>query len=154
MMNIHELVNQLRQPGARIGVGLWLLPQEYLGREGDLAQKLNLCPIDVRQSYLEYLPAGAKFSGLTRPDGHQKLLDVLRRLANGTHARDCLLIHTLDLLLIGLDVAARERFWISSLDGLAYPRTKLVLTLPDKATYLFPLNFISRYQGFIADGFL
>jgi len=151
-MDIRSLVQQLRQPGARSGVGIWLLPREYLGREESLAVPLNLHAIDARQTYLERLPAGARFSGLTRPDGHQKLLDLLRTLTTGIYPRDCLLVHTLDLLLMGLEVDERIHFWRAALEGLPYPRSKLVLTLPEHAHALFPTYLAQRYAGFIAQG--
>jgi hypothetical protein len=153
-MDIRSLVQQLRQPGARTGVGVWLLPREYLGREETLAAPLNLQPVDARQAYLERLPAGARFSGLTRPEGHQKLLDLLRALTAGMHARDCLLVHTLDLLLLGLEVNEREYFWQVALEGLPYPRSKLVLTLPEYAHALFPPQLAQRYATLIAQGSL
>jgi len=151
-MDIRSLVQQLRQPGARSGVGIWLLPREYLGREESLAVPLNLHAIDARQTYLERLPAGARFSGLTRPDGHQKLLDLLRTLTTSIYPRDCLLVHTLDLLLLGLEVDERIHFWQAALEGLPYPRSKLVLTLPEHAHALFPPYLAQRYAGFIAQG--
>lgn len=150
MIDIRTLVQLLRQPGARAGVGVWLLPRESLGKEEMLAAQLNLHPIDARQVFLSQLPAGARFSGLTRPDGHHKLLDLLRALSNETHARDCLLLHTLDLLLLGLEVDERERFWHAALGGLPYPRTKLILTLPKDAHALFSPAFAPHYPDLVA----
>lgn len=156
MMDIRTLVQQLRQPGARTGVGVWLVPHEFLGQEEGLAAQINLQPLDARQAYLDRLPAGARFSGLTRPDGHQKLLDLLRVLVGGNHpmvySRDCLLVHTLDLLLLGLEVDERERFWHAALEGLPYPRVKLVLTLPENAHSLFPPTLAQRYSSLVAQG--
>jgi hypothetical protein len=151
-MDIRSLVQQLRQPGARAGVGVWLLPREHLGHEIKLATRLDLHPLDAREMYLAQLPAGARFSGLTRPSGHQKLLDLLRVLTAGTHARDCLLVHTFDLLLLGLEVDEREYFWQAALEGLPYPRSKLVLTLPEDAHALFPPQLAQRYAALIAQG--
>ncbi len=154
MTNIHTLVQQLRQPGARTGLGVWLLPSEYLGKENEIAPRLNLHPLDARQAYLDLLPKGARFSGLTRPDGHQKLLKLLRSLAGATHPRDCLLVYNLDLLLLGLEVDERERFWKGALEGIPYPSTRLILTLPEKASYLCPIDFSHHYQGRISEGLL
>lgn len=150
-MDIRSLAQQLRRPGARIGVGVWLLPREWLGREKELAVRLNLQPLDARHAYLDSLPEGAHFSGLTRPDAHQKLLDLLRRLIAQTHSRDCLLVHTLDLLLLGMEVDERERFWRGALEGLPYPRTRLILTLPEHADALFPPE---QYDSRVARGSL
>lgn len=153
-MDVRALVQQLRQPGARHGVGVWLLPRQYLGQEETLAARLNLHPLDARQAYLDRLPAGARFSGLTRPDGHHKLLDLVRALAGGIYARDCLLVHTIDLLLLGLEVDERERFWRGALEGIPYPRTKLILTLPEHAHALFAPELVQRYAALLTQGTL
>jgi len=151
-MDVRTLVQQLRQPGARNGVGVWLIPQNFLGQEEMLAAQLNLEPIDARQAYLERLPEGARFSGLTRPNGHHKLLDLLRHLIAGTHSRDCLLVHTLDLLLLGLEVDERERFWHGALSGFPYPRTKLVLVVPEHGSSLFAHELAQHYAALVARG--
>jgi hypothetical protein len=152
IMDVRTLVQQLRQPGARNGVGVWLLPQSLLGKEETLAVQLNLHPLDARQAYLDQMPAGARFSGLTRPNGHHKLLDLLRHLIAGTHSRDCLLVHTLDLLLLGLEVDERERFWRGALLGLPYPQTKLVLVVPEHGSSLFAHELAQRYAALVARG--
>lgn len=151
-MRIEALRDTLRQPGARIGVGVWLMPMAYIGDEEALAVRLDIQALDARQAYLEALPPGACFSGLTRPDGYQNLTQLLRALSRSTHRRDCLLIHTLDLLLLALEVDDRERFWREALEGLPYPRTKLILAVPDKATDLFPFHLRWRYQAQVAEG--
>ncbi|MDW8227247.1 MAG: hypothetical protein RMJ60_05560 [Anaerolineales bacterium] len=153
-MHVRALIQQLRQPGARNGVGVWLLPRECLGQEEMLAARLNLHPLDARQAYLDRLPAGARFSGLTRRDGHQKLLDLMRALARETYPRACLLVHTLDLLLLALEVDERERFWCSTLEGIPYPRSKLLLTLPEQAYSLFAPELAQRYAALVAQGTL
>lgn len=150
-MNIYDMLQQLNQPGARMGIGVWLLPRQFLGQEELLAVRLNLQPVDARQAYLDHLPKGARFSGLTRPGGHTKLVEMVRQLANGTHQRSCLLLHTLDLLLLGLEVDEREYFWQAVLE-LPYPRTKLILSIPENTHYLFPLLLAQRYAAWVAEG--
>jgi len=153
-MKIETLRDELRQPGARVGVGVWLMPMEYLGREEGIAARLDVQALDARLAYLESLPAGARFSGLTRPDGYQNLTSLLRDLSRRTHRRDCLLVHTLDLLLLAPEVNERERFWRDVLEGLPYPRTKLILTVPEKASELFSFSLRRRYAVQIAEGSL
>jgi len=152
MTMIHALLRQLRQSGARIGVGIWLIPDEYLGKEAELASSLNLHPIDAPKAYLERLPDGARFSGLSRPEGHHKLLEMIRHLCATTHPRDCLLLHTLDLLLLGLEVEERRHFWQAVLGGIPYPTTRLVLTLPEKAGALFSTELARQYAAQVARG--
>lgn len=147
-LTIYDLIQRLRQPG-RVSVGVWFFPTEYIGKETVIAARLNLAPIDARDAYLDYLPEGTRFSGLTTPNGHDKLLDFLRYLGRNIYARDCLLIYTFDLLLLGLDIDKRERFWPVALN-LPYLRTKLVITLTEDASFL--LNDIYRFSSQIAWG--
>lgn len=152
-MRVEALRDQLRQPGARIGVGVWLMPMNYLGKEETIAVRLDVQPLDARLAYLETLPSGARFSGLTRPDGHDKLVTLLRDLARGIHTRDCLLVYMLDLLLFAMEVDERERFWAEVL-VLPYPRTKLILAIPEKASDLLSFELRRRYSAQIAEGSL
>jgi hypothetical protein len=153
-MNVRTLRDELRQPGARVGVGVWLMPREYLGREEAIAARLDVQALDARGAYLQSLSAGARFSGLTRPEGYQNLTRLLRDLARSTHKRDCLLVYALDLLLLALEVNEREYFWRDVLEGLPYPRTKLILSIPEKASELFPFALHRRYAAQIAEGSL
>jgi hypothetical protein len=154
-MRIEALREELRQPGARTGVGVWLMPMAYLGREEAIAARLDVQAMDAPQSYLAYLEtrsAGASFSGLTQVDGYQKLVAWLHSLAHGQHHRDCLLVHTLDLLLLALEASERDQFWRDALQGLPYPPTKLILAVPEKGTDLFPFPLRRRYPALIAEG--
>lgn len=153
-MNVKVLLDELRQPGARVGVGVWLMPREHLGKEEAIAARLDVQALDARQAYLKRLPDGARFSGLTRPEGYQNLTHMLRNLTQSTHNRDCLLVHTLDLLLLGLEVNEREYFWRDALEGLPYPRTKMILSIPEQASELFSLILQQRYPKQIATGSL
>jgi len=153
-MKIETLRDQLRQPGARLGVGVWLMPMEYLGKEETIAVRLDVQALDARQAYLESLPAGTKFTGLTAPEGYQNLTRLMRDLSQRIHRRDCLLVHTLDLLLLALEVNERERFWDEALHGLPYPRTRLILAVPEKAPELISYELRRRYAPQIAEGSL
>lgn len=153
-MHIRELCDLVRQPGARTGVGVWLMPHNYLGREEEIAARLGLEALDAREAFLKSLPEGARFSGLTRPSGYESLTRLLYDLTRTTHQRDCLLVHTLDLLLLGLEVDERRRFWSETLDGLPYPRTRLILAVPEKATEILAASLQRRYTARIAEGAL
>jgi hypothetical protein len=153
-MKIETLRDELRQPGARVGIGAWLMPLEYMGKEEAIAARLDLQALDARLAYLESLPAGARFSDLTRPDGYQNLTRLLRGLSQRIYRRDCLLVHTLDLLLLGLEVTERDLFWHDVLGRLPYPRTKLILAMPEKASELFSFDLRRRYTAQVAEGSL
>lgn len=153
-MKIETLRDQLRQPGARLGVGAWLMPMEYLGKEETIAVRLGVQALDARQAYLGSLPQAAQFSGLTAPEGYQNLIRLMRDLSQHIHRRDCLLVHTLDLLLLALEVNERERFWHEALHGLPYPHTKLILAVPEEASELFSFDLRRRYATQMAEGAL
>lgn len=153
-MKIETLRDQLRQPGARLGVGIWLMPMEYLGQEETIAVRLDVQALDARLAFLHGLPQGARFSGLTVPEGYQHLAQLMRGLSQRTHRRDCLLVHTLDLLLLALEVNEREYFWRDALQGLPYPRTKLILAVPEKASELISVDMRHRYATQMAEGSL
>lgn len=151
-MHIRKLRDLLRQPGARTGVGVWLMPRQYLGQEAEIAVRLGIEALDAREAYLNSLSEGARFSGLTRPSGYESLTRLLYDLTRTTHQRDCLLVHTLDLLLLGLEVDERQRFWSETLEGLPYPRTRLILAVPEKATEILAASLRRRYAARIAYG--
>ncbi len=153
-MNVEALRDNLRQPGARVGVGVWIMPRAYFGQESSIAARLDVQFLDIRQAYLDSLPEGAVFSGLTRTGGYQNLSNLLRDITQTTHTRDCLLAHTLDLLLLGLEVNEREIFWREALEGLPYPRTKLILAVPENSSEIFPLAIKNQYNAQIATGLL
>lgn len=153
-MKIETLRDQLREPGARRGIGVWLMPMEYLGREEAIAVRLDVQALDIRQVYLGRLPQGARFSGLTAPEGYHNLTRLIRDLSQHTQHRDCLLVYTLDLLLLALEVNEREQFWHETLQGLPYPRTKLILAVPERASQLFSFDLRRRYAPQIAEGSL
>jgi len=153
-MNVETLRDNLRQPGARIGVGVWIIPHSYLGQESSIAARLDVQFLDIRQAYLDNLPKGAVFSGLTRTGGYQNLTRLLRNITQTTHTRDCLLAHTLDLLLLGLEVNEREIFWREAFEGLPYPLTKLILAIPENSSEIFPLTIKNQYNTQIAEGLL
>ncbi|GAP08697.1 hypothetical protein ATHL_03604 [Anaerolinea thermolimosa] len=149
MHNIRTLVQQLRQPGSRVSVGVWFFPVMHLGHEEDIAVSLNMEPLDARQAYLERLPEGAKHSGLRTRYAHEKLFEFINSIGNSTYKRNCLLLHTFDLLLLGMEVDAREQFWNATL-ALPYLQTKLIIALPETAHYL--LNNSLRFAPQIAEG--
>jgi hypothetical protein len=153
-MKIETLRDQLRQPGIRLGVGVWLTPTDYLGKEETIAARLDVQALDARQVYLDNLPQRAQFSGLTALQGYQNLTRLMRDLSQAMHRRDCLLVHTLDLLLLALEVNEREYFWRDALQGLPYPRTRLILAVPEKATELFSFDLRRRYTPQMAEGSL
>lgn len=146
-MNVNEFLEEIRRPGVRSGIGVWLLPPEQIGQEFRLALTYDLYPLDARQAFVDRLPQGAKYSGLTAPNGYQKLVEFIRLLLDGgPYPRDCLLVFNLDLLLLGLDIDGRKNFWFTTMGDFPYPRTKLILALNESAYSLIPDEIINRYR--------
>ncbi|MDT8898280.1 hypothetical protein QYE77_08370 [Thermanaerothrix sp. 4228-RoL] len=151
MVDIHSLVQQLLQPGVRKSVGVWFFPLEYLGQEEDIAWRLGLQPLDARGAFLERLPEGATHSGLRTRYAHEKLFEFITALGDEICNRNCLLLYTFDLLLLALEVDAREQFWKATLK-LPYLRTKLIIALPENARFL--LSATAEFVSQIAVGSL
>jgi hypothetical protein len=97
-------------------------------------------------------PVASPLLRVDRPNGHQKLLGLLRTIVDTTYSRDCVLGYCLDLLLSGLEVDERQRFWQAALAGMPYPKTRLLLTLPQKAKMLIPTSISQRFSTQIALG--
>lgn len=151
-MDVKALRKEI-EPPARFGVGLWVMPQVYVGKERDLAVRLDADVCDARTVYLQTLPSGSRFSGLTQPGrGAQRLYQAIYDLCHKKQSRTCLLVHTLDLLVFGLSDDERAKFWTLALD-IPYPRTRLILTLPE-ASYddLVSLPVRERFASRIAQG--
>lgn len=156
MVDIRTLRKAIAPP-ARMGMGLWVMPQEYLGQERDLAVRLDAAAVDARTIYLDSVPPGSRFSGLTEPgQGAQRLYEALYRVSQMRQAHICLLVHTLDLLLFGLRNDARgdecAQFWKQVL-AIPYPTTRLVLTIPAGAySRLVPPSVQASFADRIAEG--
>ena len=145
-MNLKELRDQLRRPGLRHRTGVWLMPTNLLGTERQIAARLNFEPLDLRTAFLDTLPPGTRYTGLTRPNGYLKLLQTLEDIGQSTHKQDCALIYHLDLLLSGVEVYGRDAFWQEVYNGLPYLSTALVLTLPKQAQKLFPAVLQAQWE--------
>ena len=145
-MNPKELRDALRRPGLRHRIGVWLIPENLLGTEKQIAARLNLEPLDIRAVFLETLPSGTRYTGLTRPNGYLKLLQTIENIGQAIHKKDCLLIYNLDILLSGVEVYGREAFWEEVFSGLPYLTTAIVLTIPEQAQQLFPTVLQIRWE--------
>lgn len=149
-MDIYTLVRKLRSE--RNSVGVWFVPLEYLEREEkNIENKLGLKLLDARTAFLESLPKGATHSGLKAPSAQDKLSEFIRAMGDKIYDRDCLLIHTFDLLLLALEVDARKAFWNAVLP-LPYLPTKLVIALPEKGEFL--LSVLQQRVSQVARGTL
>ena len=132
--NPGSLVTTLRHPDLRVRVGLWLQPLSLMATEADEAARLTVQSVDIRDEFLQTLPAGARFVHLD--EGH--ILELLDSLSQRTHFGDCALIYNLDLLLAALTHGERTSIWEFLLTGLPWRKSALLLTLPNTASRLAP----------------
>jgi len=146
-MNPRELRQHLREPGLRQRIGIWLTPLECMGKEREDADRLSIEHLDLRQAYLNSLPKGTRYAGLSRPDGPQHLLKVLDEVGHRTHSTDCILAYHIDLLLSGLTYEGRDIFWKELYSGLPYLLTAIILSLPEKADTLFQPSHLERWES-------
>ncbi len=151
---VRELIVLLRRPTLRTRVGVWRMPPGHVGRELDVAARLGIEAIDVRDVILERLPAGTRFVRLTS----EKVLEALDAIASSSGKTDCALIFNVDLLLAGLKRDERQEVWRGLFDGMPYRSRALVVAVPETATELLPddrlwaaLEHDSRLVGSYSD---
>lgn len=129
-----ELVERLGKQKQRNRVGLWLAERDYCERAGNIAAQLGIDSEDIRSRYLERLPDGARFSGLTAG----KIINLLDDTSQQSGYSNCVLIYNLDLLLAKLGFEDRRNVWHSLWQSFPYRRRALLLLIPDRAGQLVP----------------
>jgi len=131
---VRELVDRLRRYTFRTRVGLWCMPLDHIGHEPDVAARLGIEAVDVREPVLQGLPEGTRYVRLTS----EKVLEVLDSIAGYSGKTDCVLVYNVDLLLAGLRREERQRVWQGLFDGLPYRSRALVTAIPVAASALLP----------------
>jgi hypothetical protein len=143
-----ELVDRLRGPELRCRTGIVLLPPEQVGREEELAARLNIEPVDyVRVVEGDLLP-GSRFLGVEAGTEEARL----DRLAMATGARDCALVYNADLILSKLNQAARSGVWTFLRTSFPNRQRALVIALPAQATLVQPDG--EEREGWVRSGLL
>lgn len=134
MKRPRDLVALLCSGQLRVATGLWLLPDEFVGKEDEEAYRLDLEPVDLRQRLLDALEPGTKYAGLS-VDRLVTLIDgVTRERADRAGA----LIYNLDLLLARLTSADRQLVWDDLFKALPRRSRAILLTMPEAAEDLLP----------------
>ena len=129
-----DVVKLLRTRILPVKIGLWLIPNEYLGHEADEAVRLGIEALDISKFWLDNMPKGTKFIGLTP----EKLLERMDDIAELPGGVDCVLIYNFDLMLAHLKQSGRKDVW----EGLyLYMRKRtraLLIVMPETAVDLLP----------------
>jgi len=134
LTDVQALIDFLRRHTLRTRIGLWRMPLDWVGKEPDVATRLQIDAFDVRQAIQQQLPEGTRYVRLTL----EKVLEALDLVASSERRRDCVLVYNLDLLLAGLKRNERQRVWESLLGGLPYRQYALLLAIPATAVQVLP----------------
>jgi hypothetical protein len=135
-MSLGALVESLRSARLQHRTGVVLLPPQHLGREVDLAARLDIDAVDLRTWVLERLQPDQRWLDLTL---HRLAWEYLRAIAAEPRPGGCVLVANADLFLAGLHTEQRRECW-RYLFGALRPERGLILVLPDGAEHLFPAN--------------
>jgi hypothetical protein len=107
---------------------------EYLGQEADEAVRLGLEALDLSKYWLDNLPEGTRFIGLTP----NKLLECLDEIAEISGGNDCVLIYNFDLLLAHLKQSERKILWDGLYSYMHHRTRALLIVMPETAVDLLP----------------
>ena len=129
-----DLVRLLEQPILRIRTGILLVPSSALGSERDLAARLGIEAVDIREWKLARARPGSRFLGLSRETILQDLQEMVEDMDLGGN---CLWVHNMDLLFSALRYGERLRAW-ATLFSTFKQRRGLLFSLPAQAFNLLP----------------
>ncbi len=128
-----ELVSIIRDRGRlRCRTGVLLIPEAELGRERELAARLNIDCVDMAEHVNNSLPEETEFV----PPGAAYVLRWLRDIANAESGGDCVLVSNVDLLLARLEEQQRETVWRQLCNNFPNYRRGIIITLPAKGVSL------------------
>lgn len=129
LQDVRALIAFLRRPTLRTRVGVWHMPLECVGQERDVAARLGVEAVDVREAIWQQLPEGTRFVRLTV----EKTLAALDVIATTQGNTDCAFVYNMDLLLTGLSRENRQRIWENLFDGLPHRSRALLMAIPETA---------------------
>ena len=143
-MTLIELIQLLQQPVQRVKSGLWLVPEDVIGREADYISGLPVsCDcINLLEIVIESRPAGA-LSAAISPEHLLEWIDIGLETKG---LRSCVVFTYLDLLLTRLSNAERSAV-ISNLRQLPHRQRSLVVCLPQRnITHLLDENELNFWR--------
>jgi hypothetical protein len=139
-----DVVALVRSRTLLVRIGIWLMSPASLGHEADEAARLRLEAVDMCQLWLNTLPKGSRFIGLTP----ERLLTRLDEIAQATGSSDCALVYNIDFFLARLKQAERHTVWDDLYGAMPHRPRALIISMPQTAQVLLPsleeLNHWSR----------
>jgi hypothetical protein len=127
MVDPWDLVRRLRSNELRSRTGLLLLPQSAIGREQDIAARLNVQHEDLLTQLLEAVPSGSSYLNLTLGS----LFEYLDEIANSNSGMACVLVSQIDVAAMKLSSRDRAQLWRRFLTDFPYRRKAVLLGIPD-----------------------
>lgn len=114
--------------------GILLLGARQLGREKELAARLNLDAVDYLEWRLNKVEPGQRYLGMSKESVIQEL-DEICALNSPT---DALLVYNFDAALAYLPYLERSYVWNFLRDSFRKRSKALVFTMPAQAEHLLP----------------
>ena len=138
------LAARLSGGGLYVRTALLLLPPHWLGREGEVAVRLNLSHV----SYPTWKTAQLRSDQAFLMYSAERLITELGEICAEKHAHGTLLVSAFDLPLSALKAPERRKFW-GFLQGTFIKRPRaLLLTFPHEAEFLLPdESDLTRWQS-------
>ena len=114
--------------------GLLFLPVEYFSKIRDIAAKLEVDPWDAQSELVKSLPPEVFILNLDA----ESLYKSLQQAAGGESVTGVLLVFNLDLPLARLLLTERQQFWDYYFKAIRYPKTALIVALPNTSQDCMP----------------
>ncbi|MGS0626057.1 hypothetical protein ACU8YE_24575, partial [Ralstonia sp. VS2407] len=134
LSDAEALVRRLTGGGLYVKTGLLLLPRSWLGREGEVAARLNLGHLDYQAWRVARLRPGERFLRYSA----ERLLAELDTLCAERHASEHLLVSKLDLPVAALNGEECRKFWAFLHSAFSKRRRALLVAFPEGASELLP----------------
>lgn len=126
-----DLIEYLCRPAQIVRTGIWLMPDEALGKEEEIIISLRRAcdAIDMRQAVVKRRPEGTQVAGI-RLDRIQEWIDSILKEDITT---DCGVLYHMELLLAYLPAAERDQVWELLKTTIRRRSKALVIALPKRA---------------------
>ena len=128
------LVRRLTGGGLYVKTGLLLLPRPWLGREEEVAARLNLGFLDYQDWRVERLRPGERLLRYSA----ERLVAELDRICAERHEAQHLLLSNLDLPVAALSGEERQKFWSFLHSAFTKRPRALLVAFPQTAEELLP----------------
>lgn len=135
-INPEDVVRVLRSPVPRVRTGLILVPTQKINNVVNEAVRLGIEHIDARKCWIDKLPHGTKYAGITT----KKLILLLDEIVNKYNLNDCVLLYNFDVLISFLKYEDRKSFWTYLINYMPHRACAILIAIPysNKTDELLP----------------